>query len=232
MADRVCLPILHFTLLIVSFVACVIWGLHNLFQFTQCQNKQSSQTNSLLNYFPSIFGGMGSPIGGIGNPMGNPIGNHMARPDPDTMDDLMVGNLPPARRDYRVLDDPLKEASRRYTTHPTGGPVGNLAPLGHVGGMFNVPTQGYYPSYQMMGFLSKENDPDRMLKLFGRRIDKYRYEYYTANHNDPQLKIPIRNKGDKELMEGDEINVPGFGKHDFHVNLYDYEAPRYLPTVF
>ncbi len=215
MADRVCLPILHFTLLIVSFLGCVIWGLNNLYQFTQCQNNQSSQTNSLLNYFSSIFSG-GFPS--INSPYGP-----RPQPDPDTMDDLMVGNLPPARRDYRVLDDPLKEASRRYTTYPTGG---------HVGGMFNVPTQGYFPSYQMMGFLSKEDDPDRMLKLFGRRIDRYRYEYYTTNHNDPQLKIPLRIRGDNELTEGEEINVPGFGKHNFHVNLYDYEAPRYLPTVF
>lgn len=156
---------------------------------------------------------------------------------PDDHDDLMVGELPPRNRDYRKLNDPLKQPSRRYVDYPSGYP--GLLPIGNI----NIPTQGYLPSYQQMGYLSvtrgetKKNDPpeqeekadpNRMLKLFGRRFDSHRYEYYVIHHLDESLKIPIPNKGDKELMEGDSLQVPGY-PGTYKVHLYNFEGPRYIP---
>ena len=193
----------------VSFLAVVVWAFNNFYKFAHCQ-----QQNRLVN---GLNQSVLAPLLSMFNLSAAPPG-----PDPDTMDDLAVGELPPARRDYRKLSDPLKEPSRRWTSYPTGG---------HVSGMFNVPTQGYYPSYQMMGYLNNPDDPDRMLKLFGRRKDSHRYEYYTIHHDDPGIKIPLKIQGEKELYSGDSVTVPGFG-NDYKVNTYDYEAPNYNPTVF
>lgn len=140
--------------------------------------------------------------------------------DPDVADDLSLGERPSRRRDYRKIYDPLKEPSRRYVRYPDG-----YVP----GGNINIPTQGYLPSYQNMGYLSTaEKGP--MLKLFGRRLDTYRYEYYTTHHKDPTLKIPLEIKGDKELMDGDTVHVPGY-QSDYKVTLYEYEAPKYIPYI-
>lgn len=152
---------------------------------------------------------------------------------PDDQDDLRVGELPPRRRDYRKLHDPLKEPTRRFVDYPGGYP--GLLPVGNI----NIPTQGYLPSYQQMGYLTvtKEGkksdsegtpDPNKMLKLFGRRIDSYRYEYYVIHHIDESLKIPLPTQGDRELMEGDEIQVPGY-PGTYKIHLYKFEGPRYIP---
>lgn len=163
---------------------------------------------------------------------------------PDDQDDLMVGELPPRRRDYRKLHDPLKEPTRRYVDYPSGYP--HLLPHGNV----NIPTQGYLPSYQQLGYLTvssyqpkpkkknkknkknnmkeHQDDPNRMLKLFGRRIDTHRYEYYVIHHLDESLKIPLNNNGDRELMNGDDVHVPGY-PGTYKVNLYQFEGPKYIP---
>lgn len=217
MNDKVCLPTFHFTFLMFSFVVLAVWACNNYYKFTHCQSSSKNGIDdSILAPLLTMFGLTRGPTSGLTSGLNQPIG-----PDQDTMDDLAIsGTLPPARRDYRVMADPLKQPSRRWTT-TTGGPTN---------GMFNVQTQGYYPSYQMMGYLNNPEDPDRMLKLFGQRRDGHRYEYYTIHHDDPEIKIPIKVRGDQELMQGDDVVVPGFG-NDYKVNLYDYESPRYLPNV-
>lgn len=124
-------------------------------------------------------------------------------------DDLMIGELPPASRDYRKLYDPLKGPTRRYIGYPN---------YYGSGGPFNSMTKGYFPGYQLMGYINDKNDDKKFMKLFGRRVDYDRYEYYTTHHKDTDLKIPLPNKGDKELYDGDYVKVPGYisQKHDDH----------------
>lgn len=213
--QQVCLPIISFSLLIISLILSIVWGLYQMVRF---QNESSNQSST-------------SPA---------PIINYQPPPiTPDQADDLALGELPPRRRDYRKINDPLKEPSRRYTAYPSG-----VVP----GGNINIPTQGYLPSYQLMGYLrpisqrgknidkktedsdDRPGNPERMLKLFGRRIDTHRYQYYTTHHDDPTLKIPLELRGDKELFDDDELQVPGYpGK--YQVTLYDLEAPKYLPNL-
>jgi len=190
--------------------------------------------------------------------------------NPSVIDDLRQGELPARDIDYRKINDPLKEPSRRFDGYPNGYP--GLLP---VGGNINIATKGYLPSYQQMGYLTplsqnnhtnntntnknknknknkkdkkdknkkddqeddqekhigadyERQDPDRILKIFGRRIDSYKYEYYVIHHFDSSLKIPIQNNRDQELYQGDTVRVPGY-PDQYVVHLYDYDGPKYIP---
>jgi len=199
--NEACMPVFYFILLILTFVLVLLWGFYHFIinQTNFFQNMQNMNQNN-----QEIFQ-QPPPL------------------SPDQAEDLSYGELPPRRRDYRKIVDPLLEPSRRYVTYPGGSiPNGNI----------NIPTQGYLPSAQLMGYLRKkgEDDPDRMLKLFGRRLDTYKYEYYTTNHDDPTLKIPLNVRGDRELYDRDDIKVPGY-PGEYEVSLYNYETPRYIPYL-
>lgn len=218
MNNNVCMPMFYFTLLIVVCIISLLWGTY-YFIVNRDEilaklglNKISSHSNNNNN------NNNNQPR--INDPM---VIIEPPRLSPDQVDDLAHGELPPRRSDYRKLEDPFKEPSRRYVTYP-GGSV----PWGNV----NIPTQGYLPAYQLMGYLRKKegDDPERMLKLFGRRIDTNRYEYYTLNHDDQTLKIPLNVRGDRELYDKDDLHVPGY-PGSYKVELYNYDSPRYIPYL-
>lgn len=150
-----------------------------------------------------------------------PDNSYISTPiDDDIRSDIIDGTLPTYRQDYRKLQDILKPASRRYS----------MTPNGYIpGGVFNIPTQGFYDSFQVMGFLAASKRSGLMLKLFGRRTDKEKFEYYTIHNEDPLLKIPLDYT--KELYTDDIIAVPGFIEK-FKVTLYDFQSPRYVPLIY
>ena len=211
--DRICLPVFQFSLLILILVSSLVWGIMN---YTKILDMGSQSTRS-------SSASAGPAEVKIISPPPPPSENQL-----DAMDSLATGELPPKRRDYRRLDDPLKEPRRRYTTGGYGPSYG----IGNV----NIDTRGYLEPYHMVGYLVPEGgngrgdseSEDRMLKLFGRRTDKYEYEYYVIHHLDKELKIPLNISGDRELYAGSTVSVPGFaGK--FKVQLYEVEAPKYIP---
>lgn len=204
MSDKVCLPYFHFVLLLCSVFAFIIWAFYQFVFHSNILNNLLTNKNNFNNNNNSNYNSNREMI------------------NPDIIDDLAVGTLPPVRRDYRKMYDPLKEASRRYVNYPN-----NYIP---ANGVFNIPTQGYLPAFQMIGYMAKDGDADPMLKLFGRRRDGYRWDYYTTHYDDPSIKIPLKVDNDKELMEGDELEISGF-KGKYHVNLYDYESPTYIPII-
>ena len=122
--------------------------------------------------------------------------------------------------DRMRLGDPLMPPYRRYDTME----------LGPVPTVWNVPTQGEPGLFQVVGYLYQEDQPERMLRLFGRRIDRNQYEYYTTSPNDALLKIPINRQRDDEIMTDDLVAVTGF-KEPFKAVLYDVEELRYVPYI-
>lgn len=210
--SQVCFSTNYFLLLVVAIVGTIIWLLYTLYM---------ANIKLFMNGGNAVGVGNGVNVGNGNGPVVDV--KQPKRFDLETIDDLSIGEVPPVRRDYRKIYDPLKKPTRRYVDYPTG-----ITPPLDQGG-FNIPTQGYYPNFHMAGFLVDKHDSDKTLKLFVRRIDRYKYEYYATHHKDHTLKLPINVCGDKELFQGDRVHVPSYGKTHFIVNLYDVEAPTYVP---
>jgi hypothetical protein len=91
----------------------------------------------------------------------------------------------------------------------------------------SIPTRGEYGSFQQMGYLYNQNDNDQAMPLMGRRIHSNQYEYYTFHHNNPNIKIPIKIQGNKEVMDGENVAVDGYT--NLQAKIYQIDSPRYIP---
>jgi len=120
--------------------------------------------------------------------------------------------------------DLLEEPGRRYQGRRMGMPI-------------NVRTRGEPPTYQQIGVLTSETDPDNIKPLFGRQT--YRgsslWNYYTALDSHLATKIPIKKNrncvdthGCSEINSGDIVNISN-GTEDYKVDLYPYNELRYIP---
>lgn len=129
-------------------------------------------------------------------------------------------------RDSRTLYDPLAPPERRLPEHAYPDSV--------VKTVINIPTRGFPDTYSQVGVLIRDSTQN-IYKLIGRQ--KYpgsdQYEYYVegADSNTFNIKIPIKVKGDREIMEGDTITIPGTDveKGPFVAKIFDYDVPRYIP---
>ena len=131
-------------------------------------------------------------------------------------------------RDAEVKYNDFKPPERRVPEY--------IYPTPEVKQLINIPTRGYPDNYQLMGVLLRDNT-ETAFNLFGRQ--KYpgsnQYEYYAQGtmYNN-HVKLPINKKDDRELYDGDEVNIPGTDstKGLFKVKLYDLDVPRYNPYKY
>ena len=91
-----------------------------------------------------------------------------------------------------------------------------------------TPTRGEPTDYYVVGYLSKHNKPDKMLRLLERYSGSSRYDYQTIHHIDQGIRIPVLNHNYQQLSDGDLVIVPGY-KGKYRVNIYDREAFRRIP---
>ena len=116
----------------------------------------------------------------------------------------------------------------------------------------NVPTRGLVGGYQQVGMLYKDEiaDPEKkpgnntdstVVALYGRPVDTSRnkWTYYATGDGFQAVKIPVTYKGRKcdsefgceEITSSDEVAIPPYnGK--FKAEIYDYDKPRYIPSVW
>lgn len=113
---------------------------------------------------------------------------------------------------------------------------GAIIPPGAV--PINMPTRYYPQQFQQMGILKT---PDQqILPLFGRRTGTStdRYNYYTRTDTYNPIQVPINYQrrdcmddvGCNELLGGESIQIRGLDKQA-HVEVYKYDAPRYIPSL-
>ena len=144
-------------------------------------------------------------------------------------------------RDLAVINDPLYPPLQRNYNVPNI----KLMPI-------NIETRESGGDYQQMGILHKNenidkaidkpgnNDESVILGLYGKQTYKgsNRWLYYVISEKN-SIKIPLKlenvdctgdNRGCKELIDGDSINVPQYNG-EFQVNIYKFDAPRYIPYV-
>ncbi len=132
-------------------------------------------------------------------------------------------------RDRSVLYDPLVAPERRIQSYQYPYPL-------IANNMINYPTRGLPDNYQQLGIVTRKSD-EKMLQLFGRQTfpRSTQWEYYVRSEKDGFVnKIPIQTRNQKELEDGDEVEVPGMNEQNgkFIVKLYNYNTPRYNPYVF
>ena len=103
----------------------------------------------------------------------------------------------------------------------------------------NIETRGETPEMQQVGILrSKTND--KVLALYGRPTYRgsSKWIYYTGTDKYHSIKLPVEknNKnctaeyGCDELFDDDEVQVKGYDG-PFQTNIYQLDAPRYIPFV-
>jgi hypothetical protein len=130
-------------------------------------------------------------------------------------------------RDAKVLYDDLSPPERRVPEHQY--------PTATIKKMINIPTRGLPDDYQLLGLVLRDNT-ETVYNLFGRQTfpNSNQYEYYVqATMHNNTVKLPIKVRGDKEIMDHDEISIPGMDKSKgrFTVKLYKFDAPRYNPYL-
>ena len=123
-------------------------------------------------------------------------------------------------RDRRVLYDDFAPPERRVPEY--------MYPNRCVKKNINISTRGLPENYQILG-LALQNETNTVYNIFGRQTfpSSSQYEYYVQIDNF--VKIPIFNKGKRELQDGDNVNIEGKGK--FRIKLYNFDTPRYNPYI-
>lgn len=129
-------------------------------------------------------------------------------------------------RDANALANPLAPPERRVPEY--------LYPFNYMKRQINIPTRGYPENYQMLGVLLRENT-ETAYKLFGRQTypGSDLWEYYVENDKYNNVKLPVAIRGNKEMMDGQDVHVPGTDPKNghFRVRLYKYDQPRYVPIL-
>ena len=131
-------------------------------------------------------------------------------------------------RDSDAVYDDLTPPTRRLPRH--------LYPSKKSDFIKEVHTRGEPDHYHQIGNMIRPSD-ERIVKLFGRQIypGSNQYEYYgiTTDSNGAEIKIPIKIKNDKELYDGDEIDIefldPNNSRGKFKLYLHEFDRPRYNP---
>ena len=120
--------------------------------------------------------------------------------------------------------DLLQEPGRKYRGRGMGIPI-------------NIRTRGEPPTYQQIGVLTSETDPNNIKPLFGRQTYKGSslWNYYTALDSHLATKIPIQKnrncvdtQGCSEINGGDIVNISN-STENYKVDLYPYNELRYIP---
>jgi len=89
--------------------------------------------------------------------------------------------------------------------------------------------------FAQLGFLTPDAGENKILPLYGRRLQRDRWQYYTISNQHNDIKLPIKvgrrsgldSIGVNELGDGDRVLVHGYNEM-FTVSLYDTEVRRYL----
>ena len=103
---------------------------------------------------------------------------------------------------------------------------------------YNVAMQGNYQQLGTLSSFDKLNNPI-ILPLFGRRLNRNKWEYYTSTEHNNQIRIGLNynNKacdeeyGCDEISSGEEVEVPTYSK-SFIVKLYRYNSFVYNSDIF
>lgn len=122
-------------------------------------------------------------------------------------------------RDMRVLDDPLYPALNRTNRDAFEGVVEQTMKRN-----FNMPTQRYYDSYRLVGYMSNDDDELGKWKVFGRQKDRNRGDFYM---------VPVNKQHDMKIQITDTM-VVGEKLRDIDTlpNIVKFSSPLLATTPY
>tara|TARA_Y100000389_G_C17471000_1_gene530854 strand:+ start:15494 stop:15985 length:492 start_codon:yes stop_codon:yes gene_type:complete len=96
----------------------------------------------------------------------------------------------------------------------------------------------YSEDFQQVGTLTSIDNPEnpKILPLFGRKVHRDRWLYYSASETNNQLKVDVeynnkqcRDKrvGCDELYDDEIVTIPSYNNQQFKVTKYDYKSIDY-----
>ena len=102
----------------------------------------------------------------------------------------------------------------------------------------NVPTRGYPGHYSQIGIITRTNNSDTILPLYGRQVNSHKWQYYTFNDKFNQIRLPVNTKGKNcsneygcdELYDNDIVYVTGYNDV-FKVTIYEKNNYTYIPYI-
>ena len=102
----------------------------------------------------------------------------------------------------------------------------------------NINTRAVDTNYRQIGLLKRMNGQETLLSLMGRPlyVGRDKWQYYTMNDSNNQLKLPVSFKsksctseyGCDEISNGDTVYVDGIDA-TFQATIYDNATMRYIP---
>lgn len=88
--------------------------------------------------------------------------------------------------------------------------------------------------FQQLGTLSSMDDTNTILPLFGKKLFKDRWTYYTTTDGEQNLRIEIIHSerncmkdqiGCDMIYNDDVVTIPSYNNKQFKVFLYNYSTP-------
>jgi hypothetical protein len=131
-----------------------------------------------------------------------------------------------------------------HTSSQAGNPGGIILKdheTHHQGGVpINVKTSYRDVNFAQVGILTRGDNGDTILPLFGRPLstNRNKWQYYTMNDKFQTIKLPIKHKnmpcsndrGCDEVFNNDVVHVDGYNQ-TFTANVYETNTPSYIPYV-
>lgn len=218
MTENICLPKTHILIIFVIFIGSASWYIH--WDKKKHLNEPNYNYNNLvLDNLRKTITELKSKEKIIIKPLNVPIRDMTVE---DIQRKLFLND-----RDRNVVYNDFVAPERRQPAYSY--------PYNHVKNQLNIPSRGLPDSYHLMGLLLR-NNTESAFNLFGRQTfpGSNQWEYYVqGNMKDTSVKIPIKIRGNKEIEEGQSIDVPGSdpSKGNYKVKLYKFDEPKYNPFI-
>ena len=217
MGENICLPQTHLIIIICVFAGLTCWYIHN-------EKKKHIKEPDYI-YNDQILSRIAKSIAELSEKLKE---QEKKLEQKVVISPELEKRVILTKRDQDVVLNDFVAPERRVPAH--------IYPDNSVKKNINLPTRGYPDSYQMMGIVLR-NNTETAYNLFGRQTypGSNQYEYYVQGNMDGNIvKIPIKIRGDREIEDGQSIQILGTDptKGVFKVKLYSFDIPRYIPNVF
>ena len=211
----ICFENFTFTFVIIALLVIIY------FIYTRQTYPYSNKQNHNMRITDNSTADYSRPVGSSNNQNLGSLFGLFPRPSysfSNVQNDVLLNPYTPPLKDERVI-----------MSHDVRGGI----PI-------NINTRAVDTNYRQVGLLKRMNGQELLLPLMGRPlyVGRDKWQYYTMNDSNNQLKLPVSFKsksctneyGCDEISNGDTVYVDGLDA-TFQATLYDNATMRYLPFL-